>query len=214
MYSGWAGNLKGDTAPIIPTSPAMFPELQVMEVILQSLGMLPSQIRFRFYVYIQISFVILSQKCFLILMACIERNSKLNNRDSIVTTTSPKTSLNSSNHEYLNPINILGIPNPNHRRSNQDRQPGGGSVQETNKMNLKFLKSSARCGMGSLLNLNKIGQKTSLQRSNSARECSLIGGVITNCNITRNSSNNDTNNSNQYDDRLQVCINHYNNYQK
>ena len=158
--------------------------------------------------FIQISFVILSQKCFLILMACIERNSKLNNRDSIVTTTSAKTSLNSSNHEYLNPINILGIPNPNHRRSNQDRQPGGGSVQETNKMNLKFLKSSARCGMGSLLNLNKIGQKTSLQRSNSARECSLIGGVITNCTITRNSSNNDSNNSNQYDDRLQVFINH------
>ena len=203
VYSGWAGNLKGDTAPIIPTSPAMFPEHQVMEVILQSLGMLPSQIRIRFYVYIQISFVILSQKCFLILMACIERNSKLNNRDSIVTTTSAKTS---SNHEYLNPINILGIPNPNHRRSNQDRQPGGGSgVQETNKMNLKFLKSSARCGMGSLLNLNKIGQKTSLQRSNSARECSLIGGVITNCNINRNT---DTNNSNQYDDRLQVYINH------
>ena len=133
----------------------------------------------------------------------------MNNRDSMVTVTSPKTSSNSSNHEYLNPINILGLPNPNlvHRRSNQDRQPGG-SVQETNKMNLKFLKSSARCGMGSLLNLNKIGQKTSLQRSNSARECSLLGGVINNCNITRHSSNNDGNTNNQYDDRLQVFINH------
>ena len=29
----------------------MFPELRVMEVILQSLGMLPSQIRIRFYIY-------------------------------------------------------------------------------------------------------------------------------------------------------------------
>ena len=135
-------------------------------------------------------------------MAWIERNTKLNNRELIVTATSPKTSSSSGNHEYLNPINILGLPNPNlvHRRSNQDRQPGG-SVQETNKMNLKFLKSSARCGMGSLLNLNKIGQKTSLQRSNSARECSLLGGVI-----TRHSTNNDTNLNNQYDDRLLVTL--------
>ena len=46
-YSGWAENPRGDTVPIILTSVVMSPEHRVMEVILQSLGMLPSQIRLR-----------------------------------------------------------------------------------------------------------------------------------------------------------------------
>ena len=71
-------------------------------------------------------------------------------------------------------------------------------------MNFKILKSShSRCGgMGSLLNLNKIpgsGPRVAVQRSNSARECSLAvgGGVsIVNGNITKHSSLANTRNNN------------------
>ena len=104
---------------------------------------------------------------------------------------------NTKNSEYLNPINILGIP-ATARRSNQDRVSGsgvsadspasrsssstagrmgglGGPLEQTDRGNFRILKNSfgaaGRCGMGSLLNLNKIPHKSSLQRSNSAREC-------------------------------------------
>ena len=104
---------------------------------------------------------------------------------------------NNKNSEYLNPINILGIPATARRSNNQDR-PGsgvstegpasrsssstagrmgglGGHLDQPDRGNFRILKNSfgaaGRCGMGSLLNLNKIPHKTSLQRSNSAREC-------------------------------------------
>ena len=108
---------------------------------------------------------------------------------------------NNKNSEYLNPINILGIP-ATARRSNQDR-PGsgvssegpaaarsssstagrmgglGGALDQADRGNFRILKNSfgaaGRCGMGSLLNLNKIPHKSSLQRSNSARECGVAG---------------------------------------
>ena len=80
----------------------------------------------------------------------------------------------SKNQEYLNPINILGIPSSANRRANHER-----SVLDTNtsnKLNFKILKSSGRCGMGSLLNLNKIPSSSrKVQRSNSARESMLTG---------------------------------------
>ena len=110
---------------------------------------------------------------------------------------------NTKNSEYLNPINILGIPATTARRSSQDRpgsgvsaegggppasrsnsstagRLGGGLEQaEHGRGNFRILKNSfgaaGRCGMGSLLNLNKIPHKTSLQRSNSARECGVAG---------------------------------------
>ena len=81
----------------------------------------------------------------------------------------------SKNQEYLNPINILGIPSAANRRANHERS----TTDPSNKFNFKILKNSGRCGMGSLLNLNKIppiSRKTSLQRSNSARECSMLTG--------------------------------------
>ena len=111
---------------------------------------------------------------------------------------------NNKNSEYLNPINILGIP-ATARRSNQDR-PGsgvstegpasrsssstagrmgglGGPLDQQDRGNFRILKNSfgaaGRCGMGSLLNLNKIPHKTSLQRSNSARECGGGGDYST-----------------------------------
>ena len=115
-----------------------------------------------------------------------------------MSTKSPKSSGNQG--EYLNPINILGIPSAANRRSNQDRMgPGSAQTEPTNtsKMNFKILKSShSRCGgMGSLLNLNKIPGpgRVSVQRSNSARECGVAGAVgggvsILNGNITKHSS--------------------------
>ena len=83
---------------------------------------------------------------------------------------------NTANHEYLNPINILGIPS----RSNHDTRhaPPPTTQEQNHKMNFKIFKSSSRCGMGSLLNLHKIPSKTSLQRSNSARECGMLGPVL------------------------------------
>ena len=58
-------------------------------------------------------------------------------------------------------------------------QPGSRSTSSSalrleDRGNFRILKNSlggGRCGVGSLLNLTKIPHKTSLQRSNSAREC-------------------------------------------
>ena len=104
---------------------------------------------------------------------------------------------NNKSSEYLNPINILGIP-ATARRSSQDRPGSGvsadgmvasrsssstagrmGVLDQADRGNFRILKNSfgaaGRCGMGSLLNLNKIPHKSSLQRSNSARECGGAG---------------------------------------
>lgn len=58
--------------------------------------------------------------------------------------------------------------------SNAGRLGLGGPLDQ-DRGNFRILKNSfstaSRCGMGSLLNLNKIPHKSSLQRSNSAREC-------------------------------------------
>ena len=100
----------------------------------------------------------------------------------------PASQNNTKNSEYLNPINILGIPatarrpgsgvsaeGPASRSSSSTavRMGGlGGPLEQTDtRGNFRILKNVGRCGMGSLLNLNKIPHKTSLQRSNSAREC-------------------------------------------
>ena len=126
---------------------------------------------------------------------------------------------NAANHEYLNPINILGIPSrSNHDTNTRHGAPPPPSSQEQNhKMNFKIFKSSSRCGMGSLLNLHKIPSKTSLQRSNSARECGMLGPVLggghVNTNITNhtlhiNAGSHHRNgvaaDFNNYTDRLQV----------
>ena len=110
----------------------------------------------------------------------MKRNSKAQSKDGHQGNKSTVT-VSGSHQEYLNPINILGIPNTTAagaRRHNTEgarptsSQEAAAAAGPASRMNFKLVSKSpgSRCGMaGSLLNLARIPSKSSVQRSNSAR---------------------------------------------
>ena len=94
--------------------------------------------------------------------------------------TKSAVTVSGSHQEYLNPINILGIPNttaaggrrPNPEGARPTSSQDAAAAAPASRMNFKLVSKSpgSRCGMaGSLLNLARIPSKSSVQRSNSAR---------------------------------------------
>ena len=109
----------------------------------------------------------------------MKRNPKAQSKDGHQGTKSTVT-VSGSHQEYLNPINILGIPNTTAaagRRHTEGARPtssqeAAAAAGPASRMNFKLVSKSpgSRCGMaGSLLNLARIPSKSSVQRSNSAR---------------------------------------------